>query len=224
MPRLAKCGSLCKRGTVYYGIAECQPFTPYYQIRVASREDASNCRAVVQPSAMCHWAVRNPGFPSQVQSVDAACRDSNDPRFPPPFRRCRVLAVLLKHSIPIAVRYCETDAMGFLHHSNYLNYFELGRTELFRAQGGSYRRMEELEMYFVVVKFQIHYRKPARFDDQLTLTTKITRTTAARIEHGYELTRLGEILCRAESTVACLGTDGQPMRIPDNLPEITAVD
>jgi len=131
--------------------------------------------------------------------------------------------VLLKHSIPIAVRYCETDAMGFLHHSNYLNYFELGRTELFRAQGGCYRRMEELQMYFVVVKFQIHYRKPARYDDQLILNTEITRTTAARIEHRYVLLRDRERLCSAESTVACLGADGEPMRIPTNLSEITAV-
>lgn len=129
-----------------------------------------------------------------------------------------------EHTIPIAVRYCETDAMGFLHHSNYLNYFELGRTELFRAQGGSYRRMEELNMYFVVVKFQIHYRRPARYDDQLSLRTTITRTTPARIEHSYELTRVNELLCTAESTIACLDGDGQPIRIPDNLSTITAVN
>lgn len=131
--------------------------------------------------------------------------------------------MLLSHSIPIAVRYCETDAMGFLHHSNYLNYFELGRMELFRAQGGSYRRMEELEMYMVVVKFEIHYRKPARYDDQLVLHTEITRTTAARIEHRYELKRKSELLCDASSTVACVDGTGQAQRIPENLAEVTAV-
>ena len=128
----------------------------------------------------------------------------------------------LKHSVPITVRYCETDAMGFLHHSNYLNYFELGRTELFRSQGGNYRRMEELQMYFVVVKFQIHYRKPARFDDHLTLATEITRTTAARIEHSYELLRDSELLCSASSTVACVDGAGQALRIPENLVELTS--
>lgn len=130
--------------------------------------------------------------------------------------------MLLKHSISISVRYCETDAMGFLHHSNYLNYFELGRTELFRAQGGNYRRMEELGMYLVVVKFQIHYRKPARYDDELSLQTEITRTTPARIEHRYELRRGSELLNTAESTIACIGADGQPQRIPENLAELTA--
>ena len=129
--------------------------------------------------------------------------------------------MLLKHSIEIRVRYCETDAMRFLHHSNYLHYFEVGRTELFRAQGCNYRRMEELGLYFVVVKLGIHYRKPARYDDLLTLHTEVKRLTAARIEHSYELVRAGESLCSAGSTIACIGRDGQPKRIPDNLPELT---
>jgi len=75
----------------------------------------------------------------------------------------------------IRVRYCETDAMGFLHHSNYLNYFEIGRTELFRDQGGDYRAMEESGLFFVVVKVTVNYRLPARYDDVLTLKTRIAR-------------------------------------------------
>jgi len=114
--------------------------------------------------------------------------------------------------------------MGFLHHSNYLNYFEMGRTELFRAQGGSYRRMEELNMYFVVVKFQVHYVKPACYDDTLILHTEITRTTAARIVHSYQLMRDGAVLCRAESTIACIDAKGEPQRIPENLTDLTAVE
>ena len=49
---------------------------------------------------------------------------------------------LNSHETEIRVRYAETDAMGFLHHGNYLSYFEVARTELFRAQGGDYREME----------------------------------------------------------------------------------
>jgi len=70
---------------------------------------------------------------------------------------------LCQHEIQIRVRYCETDAMGFLHHANYLNYFEIGRTELFRAQGGNYREMEERGLYLVVVQFACRYHKPARY-------------------------------------------------------------
>ena len=63
-----------------------------------------------------------------------------------------------EHEIPIRVRYCETDAMGFLHHANFLCLFEMGRTELFRAQGGDYRKMEEGGHFFVVVKWQAAQR------------------------------------------------------------------
>ena len=57
-----------------------------------------------------------------------------------------------QHEIQIRVRYSETDAMGFLHHANYFSYFEVGRTELFRAQGGDYRAMEEGGLFLVVAK------------------------------------------------------------------------
>ena len=51
--------------------------------------------------------------------------------------------MLTSHAIEVRVRYNETDPMGFVHHANYFTYFEMGRTELLRASGGSYRRMEE---------------------------------------------------------------------------------
>ena len=62
------------------------------------------------------------------------------------------MEIPVEHTIQIRVRYSETDAMGLLHHSNYLAYLEVGRTELFRIQGGNYRRMEELGLFFVVAK------------------------------------------------------------------------
>ena len=79
--------------------------------------------------------------------------------------------------------------MGFLHHANYFNYFEMGRTELFRAAGGDYREMEEGGLFFVVVNLQCKYRLPAHYDDVLTLKTSISRITAAKLEHDYELMR-----------------------------------
>ncbi len=125
--------------------------------------------------------------------------------------------MLTRHSIPIRVRYSETDAMGMLHHANYLNYFEVGRTELFRAQGGNYRRMEEMGMFLVVAKLEVRYLKPARYDDLLILTTELQRSTPARIEHVYELRRDDELLCTARSTLACVDRDGCLQRIPDDL-------
>jgi len=124
---------------------------------------------------------------------------------------------ILSHTTEIRVRYSETDAMGLLHHSNYLSYFEVGRTELFRQQGGNYRRMEEMGLYFVVAKIEIRFRQPARYDDVLTVTTTITRETPARIEHHYELRKGSEILSEADSVIACVDSDGVLQRIPDDL-------
>ncbi len=130
--------------------------------------------------------------------------------------------MIQQHSIEIRVRYGETDAGGFVHHSNYVNYFEMGRTELFRQQGGNYRRMEELGLFFVVVRLQLRFRRPARYDDVLTVETRITRSTPARIEHDYRLLRGQELLTEASSVIACVDRSGQLTRIPDDLVEQTS--
>ena len=129
---------------------------------------------------------------------------------------------MIQHTVEIRVRYSETDAMGFLHHSNYLSYFEIGRTELFRAQGGSYRRMEELGLFFVVVRVSVKYRKPARYDDLLRLETAISRTTPAKLEHNYRIFRDQELLTEGESTIACIDKNGQVQRIPADLVGLTS--
>ena len=129
-----------------------------------------------------------------------------------------------QHIVEIRVRYNETDAMGFLHHSNYLCYFEVGRTELFRAQGGSYRRMEELGLYFVVAKIEVRYRRPARYDDQLTLKTEIARVAPAKLEHHYCLMRENEVLTEADSIIACVNRAGEVQRIPEDLVGMTTLN
>lgn len=117
--------------------------------------------------------------------------------------------------IQIRVRYSETDAMGFLHHGNYFTFFEMGRTELLRAQGGSYRQMEEDGWFMVVVSVECKYRKPARFDDILTLHTRVARITPAKIEHEYKIYRDGELLTEARSVLACVDGTGTVQRIPE---------
>ncbi|MEZ6122577.1 MAG: thioesterase family protein [Planctomycetaceae bacterium] len=121
------------------------------------------------------------------------------------------------HSMELRVRYSETDAMGFVHHSNYLNYFEIGRTELYRGQGGDYRAMEDEGLFLVVASVSVRYRKPARYDDLLTLVTRISRQTPARIEHHYELLRDGELLCSANTVLACVDRNGHLQRIPERI-------
>ena len=129
--------------------------------------------------------------------------------------------MITEHSIQIRVRYSETDAMGLLHHSNYLSYFEVGRTELFRAQGGNYRRLEELGLYFVVAKIEVRYRRPARYDDLLTLETAISRVTPAKLQHHYRLLRGNELLTEGDSVLALVNGRGEVQRIPDDLVGLT---
>lgn len=125
--------------------------------------------------------------------------------------------MLTEHEIAIRVRYCETDAMGYLHHANFANYFEMGRTELLRSQGGNYREIEESGQFLVVVKLTCNYHAPARYDDLLTLRTKIERITAVKIEHGYRLFRGTQLLATASSILACVDREGKVQRVPESL-------
>lgn len=123
--------------------------------------------------------------------------------------------MIRSHDLEIRVRYQETDAMGILHHANYFTYFEMGRTELLRANGHDYRSVEESGTFMVVVKIGCRYMRPARYDDLLTLRTTTTRVTAAKIEHEYQLLRGQQLLAEGHSTLACVDREGTVQRVPE---------
>jgi acyl-CoA thioester hydrolase len=124
---------------------------------------------------------------------------------------------LPQHWITIRVRYPEVDAMGYLHHSRYLQYFEIGRVELLRSLGHSYADLEQAGVYFVVVKAQVNYKAPARYDDELTLVTRLVRATHVRYDHTYELKRGETLLAEGTTTIACVDRAGQVQQIPEAL-------
>ena len=93
----------------------------------------------------------------------------------------------------------------------------MGRVELLRHNGFNYAQLEKEGVFFVVVKVQCRYKAPARYDDELTLTTRIVRRTHVRIDHTYELKRGDTLLAEAATSVACVGRDGQLRQIPDGL-------
>src|SRR5438105_14403511 len=124
---------------------------------------------------------------------------------------------MTEHTISIRVRYPEVDAMGYLHHSRYLQYFEMGRIELLRSLGHSYVDLEQQGILFVVVKAEIRYKAAAKFDDELTLITRVIRQTHVRYDHTYELKRGDTLLAEASTTIACVGRDGELRQIPDSL-------
>ena len=117
----------------------------------------------------------------------------------------------------IRVRYAETDRMGFLHHANYLVYFEQARTELLRSHGFSYRDLEDGGYLLVLTKVEVRYKRPAKYDDLLTVRTVVERTTAVRIDHRYEVRCEGQLVAEGSSTLACIDRDGRPQALPDFL-------
>jgi acyl-CoA thioester hydrolase len=119
--------------------------------------------------------------------------------------------------LSIRVRYSETDQMGFVYHANYLSYFEMGRIEMLRKQGISYREIEQSGTLIVVYKVEIRYKTPARYDDELVLETTLERMTGARIDHSYRLTRAdnGEPVCEGNTTLACVDRTGKLCPVPD---------
>src|SRR3954468_5799654 len=123
----------------------------------------------------------------------------------------------MQHTLPIRVRYPECDPMGYLHHSIYLQYFEMGRIELLRSLGHSYVDLEREGGFFVVVKAECRYKSPARFDDELVLTTRLVRQTHVRIDHTYELWRGETLVAEGATTIACVGRDGQLREIPEDI-------
>ena len=120
----------------------------------------------------------------------------------------------MQHEIEIRVRYQETDGQGRVHHANYLTWFELGRVELLRAMGHSYRELEEAGIFLVVAEASMQYYLPALFDDVLRLHTTTVRAKGARIEHRYEVFRGDDLLAEGTTTVACIDKSGRVTRLP----------
>lgn len=82
--------------------------------------------------------------------------------------------------------------MGVVYHANYLNWFEIGRTEMIRELGFSYRDMEEEGLLLPVVDLDIRYRRPAKYDDVVTVFTRMSDFSALRINYMYEVRKLSE--------------------------------
>ena len=120
-----------------------------------------------------------------------------------------------QHEIELRVRYPETDPGGYVHHAHYFTYFEIGRTELLRAAGLTYRDMEAAGLYVVVVRAECRYHRPARYDDLLRLRTTIVRIRAATVEHEYQVFRGDELLTEAKVQLCCVDRSGNPERWPE---------
>ena len=119
-----------------------------------------------------------------------------------------------EHEMQIRVRYQETDAQGRVHHSNYINYFEVARVEMLRQSGISYRMLEDSGVMLVVVSINCSYIKGAMADDLLTIKTTLTRAKGVRIHHHYEISLDQEPVATGDSVVAAVDASGKVVRLP----------
>jgi acyl-CoA thioester hydrolase len=93
----------------------------------------------------------------------------------------------------------------------------MGRVELLRSLGHSYRDLEESGLLLVVVDISCKYFLPASYDDVLRLLTEVAAVGGVRIEHHYEVRRGEELLAQGRSVIACINRQGKPTRLPDYL-------
>jgi acyl-CoA thioester hydrolase len=115
----------------------------------------------------------------------------------------------------VRVRYADTDQMGMAYHGNYVRWFEVGRTEMLRAQGMSYREVEEAGFRMPVLEVSCRYLTPARYDDELAIETVLAELGRASLRFEYRVVRLadGELLARG--TRHCfLDSAGRAVRPP----------
>ncbi|WP_374382224.1 tol-pal system-associated acyl-CoA thioesterase [Dongia sp.] len=122
------------------------------------------------------------------------------------------------HSFPIRVYYEDTDAGGIVYYANYLKFAERARTEMLRDAGFHHTAMMAGDGIMMAVRrVSAEYLKPARLDDALDVTTSVKGLGAATIELDQSIQRGGQELCRVAVTIACVGRDGRPARLPATL-------
>ncbi|MEZ4808796.1 MAG: thioesterase family protein [Allomuricauda sp.] len=125
------------------------------------------------------------------------------------------------NSYSFRVRYGETDQMGVVYHGNYAQYLELGRVEWLRALGVTYRSMEENGIMLPVISLQINYKKPALYDDLITVETTISKQPLVKIEFDYKIyNESRELLVTAHTVLAFMDKEtNKPIRCPDYILE-----
>jgi acyl-CoA thioester hydrolase len=124
----------------------------------------------------------------------------------------------------IRVRYAETDAMGVVYYANYLVWFEVGRTDLLRESGWTYREIEADGYMLPVLEAGCIYHQPARYDDELDVKTVGSLLSPVRVKFVYEVVRRADaaVLATGHTVHASIDRGGKPCRLPDRVRELLA--
>ncbi|MDO4264716.1 MAG: thioesterase family protein, partial [Deinococcus sp.] len=120
----------------------------------------------------------------------------------------------------LRVRYAETDAMGVAHHAVYPVWFEVGRSDLMRGLGLSYAEVEAQGYFLMLTDLGVKYRRAARYDDQLTLLTRVEEVRSRTLRFGYELRGpSGDLLASGHTAHIVTDHSYRPQRLPGHLIE-----
>ena len=124
---------------------------------------------------------------------------------------------MLSHQTRFRVRYAETDQMGVVYYANYLIWMELGRAEYCRAAGVRYRDMEVNDkVLLAVVDAHCRYISPARYDDEIVVTTTISSSNRRMVEFAYDIRdESGHPLARGETKHIFLNSEMKPVKLPE---------
>lgn len=124
-----------------------------------------------------------------------------------------------KGVVEVRVRYAETDQMGVVYHSNYLNFLELGRVEWLRSLGYSYAELEKKGVLLPVVHADLNYRFPARYDELIRVETEVSSIGKSSIEFSSQLYNENDtLLLEGKVKLVCLNADTfKPISIPADL-------
>lgn len=118
----------------------------------------------------------------------------------------------------IRVRYAETDKMGIVYHSRYLDWMEVGRTEFFRQLGMPYSEIEKNNIFLPVIKVYCQYKSPAHYDDLLRIVTTITSLQEVRLVFHYEIFKGDRLLALGETEHAFVNALGKPVVLKKHNP------
>ena len=124
----------------------------------------------------------------------------------------------MAHEFPIRVYYEDTDLAGIVYYANYLKFIERGRSEFVRALGVDQVALKaDHDVVFAVRRVEADYLRPAKFDDELVVTTDLVAETGARFVMEQTVQRDGEVLFTAQVTIVCLNEAGAAQRLPADI-------
>ena len=126
---------------------------------------------------------------------------------------------MIQETTQIRVRYGETDQMGYVYYGNYATYFEVARVELLRVNGITYKKLEENGIMLPVLKLEVKYHKPAKYDDLLTIKTTVSKEPSITIDFDFEIyNEKGELLTTGFTSLVFIDMKrNRPTRASQNI-------